>query len=34
MVALLPLQVGPWTAKYDLKGCDDDKTIEAPGFRV
>jgi hypothetical protein len=22
------LQGGPWSAKYDLKGCDDDKTLE------
>lgn len=22
---------GPWSAKYDLKGCDDDKTLEVNG---
>ncbi|CAK9019744.1 unnamed protein product [Durusdinium trenchii] len=24
-------EMGPWCAKYDLKGCDDDKTLEVKG---
>ena len=27
---LCAVQGGPWSAKYDLKGCDDDKTLEVP----
>eukprot|EP00930_Biecheleria_cincta_P043552 TRINITY_DN29894_c0_g2_i1.p1 TRINITY_DN29894_c0_g2~~TRINITY_DN29894_c0_g2_i1.p1 ORF type:complete len:378 (-),score=72.19 TRINITY_DN29894_c0_g2_i1:78-1178(-) len=27
-------QVGPWTARYDLKGCADDKTLEIGGHIV
>jgi len=30
---LLP-QAGPWTAKYDLKGCADDKTLERDGRKI
>lgn len=26
--------VGTWRARYDLKGCDDDKTLENEGHRV
>lgn len=26
--------VGTWKARYDLKGCDDDKTIENEGHRI
>ncbi|CAE7213465.1 unnamed protein product [Symbiodinium natans] len=27
-------EAGPWAAKYDLKGCDDDKTIELNGKTI
>merc|ERR1719401_3187606 len=26
--------VGTWKARYDLKGCDDDKTLENEGCRI
>merc|ERR1719162_1164801 len=26
--------VGTWRARYDLKGCDDDKALENEGLRI